>query len=379
MIWITFAILSVIAMASVGLAMRAGGGVGGRESSLAIYEDQLEEVDADEARGLIDPADAHAARAEIKRRLLAKLRSPDQQTGAKRGQGNALLFVLMVAVPVFGAGLYSVLGDLGVPSVSREVMADQRERQQEVTGLAAQLHERLEAEPDGGRSDGWMLLGQTYLRLERYSDAADAFEVVTQRPEATSASWSLYAEALVLGEQGVVTPPAAEAADRAFELDPTNPAASYYKALALEQAGEPGQAHDILTSQIAGTDGTAAWMQVFAEQANRIGAPLGRDPIVFASSQSQAPGPTDAQVEAAAEMSEEDREAFIRSMVDRLANRLEASPEDIDGWIRLGNAYRVLGQQEDAREALVSAQSLLSATPDDPRLAQVNAILTELQ
>ena len=379
MIWITFAILSVIAMASVGLSLRAGRGLGGKESSLAIYEDQLEEVDADEARGLIDPADAHGARTEIKRRLLANLRSPDLQVGAKGGQGKALLFVLMLAVPVFGSGLYYVLGNPGVPSVSRAEMTAQRERQQEVSGLASQLHERLEAEPDGGRSDGWMLLGQTYLRLERYSDAADAFKVVTERPEATSATWSLYAEALVLGEQGVVTPPAAEAADRAFELDPENPAASYYKALALEQGGQPGQAHDVLTSQIAGTDGSAAWMQVFAEQANRIGVPLGRPPVVFASDQPQAPGPTAAQVDAASEMSEQDREAFIRSMVDRLATRLEASPEDIDGWMRLGNAYRVLGQQDDAREAFVSAQSLLSSSPDDPRLAQVDAILTELQ
>ena len=379
MIWFIFAILSIIAMASVGFSMRAKTGVGGRESSLAIYEDQLEEVDADEARGLIDPADAHGARAEIKRRLLAKLRSPDQETAAGRGQGNALLVVMMIAVPIFAVGLYSVLGNPGVPSVSNDVMAEQRERQQEVTGLAAQLHERLEAEPDGGRSDGWMLLGQTYLRLERYSDAADAFKVVTERPEANSATWSLYAEALVLAEQGIVTPPAAEAADKAFELDPQNPAASYYKALGLEQAGQQGAAHDILTAQIEGVDGTEAWMQVFAEQANRIGVTLGRPPVVFASEQQPASGPTAAQVEAASDMSEEDRQAFIRSMVDRLADRLEGSPEDIDGWMRLGNAYRVLGQQQDAKEAFVSAQALLASSPDDPRLAQVNAILSELQ
>lgn len=379
MIWFIFAILSVAAMASVGLSLRAGRGLDGKETSLAIYEDQLEEVDADEARGLIDPADASGARAEIKRRLLARLRSAEQQNGAKSGQGKVPLLLLMIAVPVFGGWLYSVLGSPGVPSVSNAVMAEQRERQQEVSGLAEQLHTRLEAEPDGGRSDGWMLLGQTYLRLERYRDAADAFAVVTQRPEATSATWSLYAEALVLDEQGVVTPPAAEAADRAFELDPTNPAASYYRALAFEQAGQPEQAYDILANQIAGTDGAAPWMQVFADQANRIGVPMGKDPIVFASSQPQAPGPTQEQVEAAAEMSEQDREAFIRSMVDRLATRLEASPDDADGWMRLGNAYMVLGEQEDARAAFVSAQSLLSANPDDPRLAQVNAILTDLQ
>ena len=42
-------------------------------------------------------------------------------------------------------------------------------------------------------------------------------------------------------------------------------------------------------------------------------------------------GPTAADIAAAQAMSGEDRAAFIRSMVERLASRLESQPEDLDG------------------------------------------------
>lgn len=378
MIWVGFGILTIIAMVSVGFSSRARNGLGDQEASLAIYEDQLQEVDADEGRGLIDPDEAFGARMEIKRRLLTVLRGSGETASMRSGQGKALLFSMMIAVPIFGAGVYAALGEPGIQSVSSSDQAQLRQKQQEVEALTTQLRARLDAEPDGGRSDGWMLLGQTYLRMGRFADAAEAFATVAARPDATSTNWSLYAEALVLADDGIITPPAAAAADRAYALDPSNPAAGYYKALSLEQAGQPEEAHDLLTSQINNSGGPAQWMPVFAAQANRIGEMLGREPVVLLSDARQSPGPSTAQVEAAADMTEEDRGTFIRSMVDRLAGRLEESPEDIDGWIRLGNAYGVLGQQEDARRAYVSAQSLLLSAPEDPRLLQVNTILSEL-
>ena len=43
-------------------------------SAAAIYEDQLSEVERDEARGVLTPAAAKEARAEIERRLLDAMR-----------------------------------------------------------------------------------------------------------------------------------------------------------------------------------------------------------------------------------------------------------------------------------------------------------------
>jgi cytochrome c-type biogenesis protein CcmH len=62
-------------------------------------------------------------------------------------------------------------------------------------------------------------------------------------------------------------------------------------------------------------------------------------------------GPSAADVEAAQAMTPEERQAMIRAMVERLATRLEANPDDAEGWQRLAKAYRVLGETQKAEEA----------------------------
>ena len=56
---------------------------------------------------------------------------------------------------------------------------------------------------------------------------------------------------------------------------------------------------------------------------------------------------------------------------------MEETPEDIDGWMRLGNAYRVIGEIDESRAAYLSAQALLAGRPDDPRRIEVERVLSE--
>ena len=83
-----------------------------------------------------------------------------------------------------------------------------------------------------------------------------------------------------------------------------------------------------------------------------------------------APGPDGADIAAAAEMSDEDRQAMIESMVEGLAARLAEDPSDAQGWQRLARAYDVLGRPRDAQTALIGAAD---AAPGDLR-AQLAAL-----
>ncbi len=74
-----------------------------------------------------------------------------------------------------------------------------------------------------------------------------------------------------------------------------------------------------------------------------------------AASAGVAPGPSAADVAAAQEMSDEDRQAMIEGMVGGLAARLQDNPNDLDGWMRLARSYNVLGRPEDAVAALEKA------------------------
>ena len=70
-----------------------------------------------------------------------------------------------------------------------------------------------------------------------------------------------------------------------------------------------------------------------------------------------APGPTEEDMAAAAQMSDEDRQVMIQAMVDGLAARLDENPDDLDGWMRLARSYNVLGRPEDALAALRKANA----------------------
>lgn len=384
-LWITFAALACLAAVLMLYPMRrpVGGDADRDAGAVAVLGDQLREVDRDAERGLISAAEAEAARIEIKRRLLKLGRRPVVGSASTQG-GRAALWISAAAVPLLAGLFYAWLGAPGIPSMSFADRQDERAEQTQIAELTERLLNRLESDPEGGPTEGWILLGQTYMRMGRYADAATAMEAVIGREGASSAMLSQYAEALVAAENGIVTPKARAAVRRAREMDPTNPAATYYEALALDQAGDSAEAHDLLVARLEQAAGPVPWMEPFIAQVNRIGERLGRAPVSLATfapmTGSEATGPTREDMAAAAEMSAADRAEFIRSMVDRLAARLQENPGDLDGWLRLGNAYRVLGEMQAARDAFEAAERLTETLPaEDPRIQAVRDALSDLR
>ena len=383
-LFVFFALLSSVAAILMLFPLRKPGipGTDRRAGAVAVLSDQLREVDREMERGLISNEEAAAARIEIKRRLLKLGRVPSGNDRKVQG-GRAALWASALVVPLVAGLFYVGLGSPDIPAVAFADRQEERTEQAQITELTVRLLERLQSDPSGGPSEGWMLLGQTYMRLGQYDDAAMAMEKVIGRDDASSAVLSQYAEALVAAEDGIVTPKARNAIRRAREMDPTNPAATFYEAIALDQAGDSEEAHDLLVSRLDAAKGPAPWMEVFIAQTNRIGETLGRAPLSLASfapvAGNGARGPTEDDVAAASEMSEADRAAFIRSMVDRLAERLAEEPDDLDGWLRLANAYRVLNETQNARAAYEAAERLAGdLRPDDPRTETIRNALAEL-
>jgi cytochrome c-type biogenesis protein CcmH len=77
------------------------------------------------------------------------------------------------------------------------------------------------------------------------------------------------------------------------------------------------------------------------------------------------PGPSAADVAAAAALPGDQQIEMIKGMVARLETRLEEEPGDIDGWLRLARSRAVLGEPEAGIAALERA---LAANPGDPNL-----------
>ena len=89
-----------------------------------------------------------------------------------------------------------------------------------------------------------------------------------------------------------------------------------------------------------------------------------------------APALSDETIAAAKDMSEGDRGAMIRGMVERLANRLKQNGDDVDGWLRLVRAYVVMGERDKAKGALSDAREAVAN--DAERLRQLNEGLKNL-
>jgi cytochrome c-type biogenesis protein CcmH len=353
------------------------------DSTSAVLVDQLEEVQRDLDRNVISEGEATAAQLEIKRRILTVARRAAQGPDADNRGGRNGLFLAAVFVPLFAGGYYALMGSPEISSLSFADRQAERVEQQKIVDLTDKLYARLVSEPGGGASEGWMLLGQTFSRMGEYQRAVEAFEIVANRDDATSATYSMLAEALINAEQGIVTPKAETAINVAMELDAANPAGVFYKSVALAQRGEEAAAHALLLSHLAAAEGFASWMEPFVQQANHIAEKLGRDPITltdYAPIAGSEPGPSAEDIAAAGDMSDENRGEFILSMVDRLASRLEEDPNDLDGWIRLANAYRVLGNNKQALSAYERATVLLETIGSaDQRHEIVRKALTELQ
>lgn len=372
MIWFVISVLAVSSVGLLGLSLlaKSKSSAAQNDSTPAIYGDQLAELDRDVARGIVSETDAEAARLEIKKNILRQAQSGQAAPLMSSRKSWIGLVVAMVFVPLSAVGYYVQFGN---PDLSGLTLAEQQEAREErarVMALTEQLKSRLENDQSGGPTEGWMLLGQTYMNLGRFDDAAAAFRVVSEREEASSAVFSMLAEALISQENGIVTPVAEDAIEEAAARDPANPAVTYFRALALQQSGQSAAAHDLIVARLDAADGFYPWMETLVGQANRIGEGIGRTPISLAqfAPMLAGRGPTAEDVAAAEEMSTEDRAEFIQSMVQRLAERLQEEPDDLDGWLQLGRAYSVLGNVEGAKDAYENALALSDTLPEsDPR------------
>lgn len=74
-------------------------------------------------------------------------------------------------------------------------------------------------------------------------------------------------------------------------------------------------------------------------------------------------GPSDAEVAAAGEMTQQERDEMVRGMVAGLAERLESEPQDLEGWLMLIRSYAVLQDPQAARQAVADARRAFEAEP----------------
>lgn len=325
------------------------------EGDVAVYRDQLAEIERDCAVGLIAEREADAARTEVSRRLLAAADAAKERTLAATPlwRRRTVALVALVLLPVF-AGIFYLA--LGAPDHSSAVFSARRNLppgEASIESMVAQIEAHLERNPQDGR--GWEVLAPVYMRLGRFEDAARARANAIRNLGATAAREADFGEAQVAAANGVVTADAKAAFERALALDSADVKARFFLGLAAEQDGKPA-------------DALARWRELLSKApADAPYRPLIEQSIARLDPAAAAPGPSAEDMANAENLPAEQRSAMVRGMVARLDERLKSDGADIDGWLRLLRAYIVLGDRDKAREALVRAREALSADADKRR------------
>ena len=309
MIWLIFAGMTaaVVAALLVPFTRKSSGSLSSdADFNLAIYRDQLQELERDSARGLIGPAETDAARNEISRRLL-QVAKPKSSTTGNRYSLLAVLLVPLIALPI-----YAKYGSPRFPDVPLQERLKGAIANQDFAALVATVEAHLAETPND--IEGWKVLAPAYKRERRWGDAADAYANILQLAPPTSEAIADYGEMLVFVNEGMVTNEAERAFAEALKLDAKNPRAKFYYDMALKQEGK-------------------------------------------------APALSDEQIAVGQIMSTQDQTAMIAGMMDGLEQKLGNNSRDLEGWKRLIRARRISNEIDKAKISLNLAMNIFKDEP----------------
>lgn len=367
-LWILFAVLAAAVVWAVTrpLLAEAAAGAAPTDSEVAVYRDQLAEIEAERSQGLLGGAEAEGARIELARRLIRRAEDQERSSGTGAARGSRLrqgALYAAAALPVLGIALYLAIGSPQLPSRPYAARLDLPIEQATAADLVARVEAHLREHPEDGR--GWDVLAPVYMRMGDLAQSADAFARAMRLEGESPKRLAGFARANILLQNGVVTEPARLAYEKLLKLEPQSIEAQSWLAIAREQDGDLKGAEAEYQRLLPGAEDP--WKGLLTARLQAVTDRLA------------GKGPADAHqpdAGAASAMSPADRDKLINQMVEGLAARLKANGNDLDGWMRLVRSYVVLGRRGDAVTALASARGQFAG--DEKSLAQLNDLANSL-
>src|SRR2546426_6323426 len=151
-------------------------------ANVIIYQDQLKELEADLKTGLIGEDQYQPEKESIERRLLEDVKSKAPLTGrVPSTRTSVIVYALFVFIPVAAVAFYLLVGNpkalSSAPAATGPPSAAQPDGQMSPHQIAPnvdKLAERLKQNPKDAQ--GWLMLARSYIMLERYAEAAKAYE-----------------------------------------------------------------------------------------------------------------------------------------------------------------------------------------------------------
>lgn len=398
--WIMSTAMTLIAVVLLGLALVRGRKTAAPAAAydLQVYKDQLSEVDRDLARGVINEADAERVRTEVSRRILAadtQMRAADVE--ARVGSGSTKVLIALVTAALIGGSflIYQQLGAPGYGDLPLEHRIEQAEQArinrpdqataeanmpprptpegvtEEYRNLVKQLRETVAQRPDDVQGHALLARHEAATGNLKAAYTAQARVLQLKGNDATAQDFADYADMMILSAGGYVSPEAEGALRGALTRDPKNGIARYYWGLMMGQTGRPDMTFRVWNQLLREGPGDAPWIGPIREQIEGAARLAGANFELPPETLTPPRGPSAEDVEAAQQMSGEERQEMIRGMVQGLSDRLATEGGPPEDWARLIAALGVLGDTEQAQAIYDNARDVFAT--DSGALKTVDA------
>ena len=396
--WAVALLISAAVAALLVQALRRGRAeAAAAEADLAVYKDQMAEIDRDLARGTIGSDEAERLRAEVGRRVL----DVDRHRGpGAQGATAPLAPVAALVVAVVGGGAvasYWYLGQPGYPDLpieQRIAMADERmaSRPSQAEALAVApsfapprdvdpaflklietLRETVAQRPDD--PVGLELLARNESMLGNFAAAEEAQRrlIAVKGDAATASDHSALAEIMIAAAGGYVSPEAEAELTKALALDPGDGLARYYGGLMFVQGGRFDRGFALWRDLLENGPADAPWNEALRAQIEEVAWRAGVNYTLPATR-----GPSADDMAVAAEMTPEDRQAMIEGMVAQLSERLATEGGDVEDWNRLIRSLAVLERLDEAQKIYDEAKVRFEGRPAELSFLRLAAVETGL-
>lgn len=237
-----------------------------KEANLAVYRDQLRELDADLHNGIVSREQYEQDRDELERRMLEDL-APSARAIKSKGvpvSSRNLAYLLAIGLSVITIVAYLKLGNQNArsaeqttavaESTSASAPAANQEGEmsrQQIEANVAALAKRLEQNPNDPQ--GWIMLARSYSEMQNYKEAAAAYEKATATVTNDADLWADYAFALAMARGKTMEGKPVELINKALQVDPQNQKALGLAGNAAFQAKDYSRAIEYWQKLLRGT------------------------------------------------------------------------------------------------------------------------------
>lgn len=340
-------------------------GVSSERLNAAIYRDQLQALERDLARGALSAADFEATQDELQLRLLDDTEAPPASTPHASTFWSTRRTALTIALllPLGAAGFYGWLGQPG----AIDPVATQQVNNEKIEQMVQTLAERLKTNPDDAQ--GWAMLARSYKVMGRLDEAEQAFVKAGDKVNTDPDLLVEYADLLAARPGSNLEGRPLELINKALALNPQHPMGLMMSGVAAygraDFAGAQAQWNKLLPLLEPDSPDAQQIEAYIADARAKAAQPATAKPaspraangMDASADTGKLPPVSDA---AAGSMTAEK----INQMVDRLAERLKANPDDLAGWARLARAYKVQGRLAEAEQAYLKSGKLLDGSAD---------------